>query len=79
MITAPETPFVLSALFIIAASVKRAGKVDTSAFRGLLASLFLVIIASATSGTKAAQVVRAFGYLFFIVSASVAVRAFTSK
>lgn len=78
-LTAPETPYILSGLFLGVAAYKKRGTVDNTMFKGLLASVALVLLASYSAGTQYAQVIRAFGYLVFLAALSVTVRSFAMK
>jgi hypothetical protein len=79
MINSPETPFIATGLLITAAAIKKQGTVNATAFQGIVATILLTLIASATAGTKAAGIVRAVGILLLIAAASVAVRSFQTK
>lgn len=74
----PEAPFILSGILVIATSIKKDGKVTATAFRGVIAAIFLTIITSATAGTKFGTVVWMLGILSLIATASLAVRTWTT-
>lgn len=78
-LNSPETPFIASGILVVATAVKRDGALQAAAFRGILASLVIVVLASYTAGTRAAPIVRAIGIVSLLATLTLAVRVYTEK
>lgn len=78
-IDSPEAPFIASTVLVIAAAVKRDGKIEGTAFRAVLATIAIVVVASLTAHTRAAPIVRALGIVYLLASAMLAINVFTEN
>lgn len=71
----PELPYLGAGALSIAGGVIATGKWPTNSLKVIIATVTLVLFASATADTKIAPVVRAIGILFFIAALFGTVRA----
>jgi peptidoglycan/LPS O-acetylase OafA/YrhL len=76
MATAPELPFLGAGAVALIAGVKREGHFPAKGWSSIIATIVLVLVASATTGSKAAPLVRAVGILLLLAAVIGAVRAF---
>lgn len=75
-VTSPEAPYFASGILVLAVSLKKGVFDKETAFKAILSSIALGIIASIASGTRYAGIVQGIGILLFIVTASLAVKNF---
>ncbi len=75
----PEMPFLTAGAVALIGGVKREGGFPSNGVTAVVATVALVIVASATSGTKLAPVVRAVGLLVLLAAVMSAVPAFDRK
>lgn len=71
----PELPYLGAGTLAITAGIIRQGKWPDNALRSVIATIVLVLFASATGDTKVAPVVRAIGLLFLMAALYGVVRA----
>lgn len=64
----PETPFLAAGAIAIGGGVAREGKWPAEGMSALVGTVVLVIIASATAGSKIAPLVRAIGLLLLLTA-----------
>jgi peptidoglycan/LPS O-acetylase OafA/YrhL len=72
----PELPFLAAGGVAIAGGLAREKRWPADGGRAVLGTLALVIVASATAGTKIAPLIRAIGLLLLLASVMAAVPAF---
>lgn len=65
---APELPFIGAGLIALVTGVRREGGFPANGIRMLVALSVLVIVATATSGTKLSPLIRALGVVLLITS-----------
>lgn len=75
----PEMPYLAAGSIALAAGVKRERGIPSNATAAVIGTVALVIVASATSGTPIAPVVRAIGLLVLTAAIMAAVPVFTRK
>lgn len=71
----PEMPFLAAGTVSIIGGVRQTGGWPANGGKVILATLALVIVASATAGGRLAPLVRAFGLLVFLVAVMATVNA----
>lgn len=76
---APEFPFLAAGAIAIVGGYRREGQFPKDGMRAVLATIVLVLIASATTNSRFAPLVRAFGFLVLLGSTYATVRAYQSK
>lgn len=64
----PEMPYLAAGVITFIGGVRQANGWPPNAGKAVLATLVLVIVASATAGSKIAPLVRAFGILLILVA-----------
>jgi len=74
----PEMPYLAAGTIAIVGGVRREKKWPKEGLRALVATIILVIIASATTDTKLAPLVRAVGLLTVLIAVIAAVPAFNT-
>jgi len=72
----PELPYLAAGAIALGGGFVREKGWPTSGTGALVGTLALVVVASATSGTAFAPLVRAFGLLFLLIAVMTAVPAF---
>ncbi len=72
----PELPFLAAGTIALGAGFVREGGWPAKGAEAVIGTLALVIVASATSGSPVAPLVRAFGLLLLMVAVFAAVPAF---
>lgn len=75
----PELPYLGAGVVALIGGVRREGKLPSKGLQGLVATVVLVLVASALGNTKAAPLVRAVGVLVLTASVYGAVRVFQEK
>lgn len=75
----PELPYLGAGALSLAGGVIKEGKWPSGALKVVIATVILVLFASATGDTKVAPLVRAIGILFFIAALFGMVRASITK
>lgn len=78
MAPAPELPYLAAGAVAMVGNVKRAGKWPDDVLPSVIATVILVLFASATDGTRIAPIVRAVGMLALIGATYSTVRAYQS-
>lgn len=76
---APEFPFLAAGAIAVVGGYRREGQFPKDGMRAVLATVALVIVASATNGSRFAPLVRAFGFLVLLGSVYATVRTYQSK
>ena len=71
----PELPYLAAGAVSIVGGARRSGGWPTTGGKVIIATIALVIIASATSNTKIAPLVHAFGLLTLLVAVMATVNA----
>jgi len=72
----PEMPFLAAGALAIGAGFARDKAWPENGTKALIGTLLLVIVASATSGSSFAPLVRAFGMMLFLMATMTAIPAF---
>jgi hypothetical protein len=75
----PELPYLGAGALALTAGIIRQGRWPDGALRSVIATIVLVLFASATGDTKIAPVVRAIGLLFLMAAMYGVVRASINK
>jgi hypothetical protein len=75
----PELPYLAAGLITILGGVRKEKRFPANGVRAIIGTLVLVLAASATTGSKAAPVVRAVGLLFLLAAVFATVPAFAVK
>ena len=75
----PEFPFLAAGAISLAAGAKRERGFPSNGMTAVIATVALVIIASATAGSRIAPIVRAFGMIALLATIMAAVPTFTRK
>ncbi len=79
MATAPEIPFLATGAVALVGGIKREGKFPQNGLYGVVATIVLVLVASATNGTRVAPLVHAVGMLTLLGSVYGTVRTYQTK
>lgn len=79
MATGPELPYLGAGALALTAGIIREGKWPDNSLKSIIATIVLVLFASATGDTKIAPVVRAIGLLFLMAALYGVVRASINK
>lgn len=64
----PEIPYLAAGIVAVVGGARREGAFPKNGIRALIATAILVLIASATAGTKAAPLVRAVGLALLLAA-----------
>lgn len=72
----PELPYLAAGALALAGGFARDGGWPAEGTGALVGTVALVVVASASAETRAAPLVRAFGFLLLLISVFVAVPAF---
>ncbi len=75
----PELPFLGAGVVSIAGGAIQQGKWPDSTVRSILGTIGLVVVASATTGTRFAPLVHAIGLLLLLTAVMAAVKAANDK
>lgn len=75
----PELPFLAAGGVALVGGARKARGFPPNALGGVIATVILVIVASATSGTRAAPLVHAVGLLLLLTVVMATVTATTKK
>lgn len=75
----PELPFLAAGGVAIAGGLAREKRWPSEGGRAVLGTLALVVVASATAGTRIAPLIRAIGLLLLLASVMASVPAFQTK
>jgi hypothetical protein len=79
MATAPELPYLAAGVVAMVGSVKRTGGAPSNMLPAVIATVVLVLVTSATTGSRIAPVVRAIGVLMLVGATYGTVRAYQGK
>jgi hypothetical protein len=79
MASGPELPYLGAGVLALTGGIIKQGKWPDNALRSVIATIVLVLFASATGDTKIAPVVRAIGLLFLMAALYGVVRASINK
>ena len=75
----PEMPYLAAGGVALAGGVAKSGGLPDNAMSSVVGTVALVIVASATTDTPIAPIVRAIGLLLLLAAVMASVPAFTSK
>ncbi len=75
----PEFPFLAAGAVSIAGGAIQEGKWPSNSVRSIVGTVGLVVVASATTDTRFAPLVRAIGLLLLLTAVMAAVRAANNK
>ncbi len=75
----PELPFLAAGITSIVGGAIEAGKWPENVVRSVVGTVALVVVTSATSGTRIAPLVRAIGFLLLLTTVIAAVKAVNKK
>lgn len=75
----PEMPYLAAGIISLTASVKREGGFPSNGVTAVIATVALVIVASATANSRVAPIVRAIGLLLLMAAIMAAAPTLTSK
>lgn len=75
----PEMPFLAAGVVSVVGGIAREGRFPREGMNAVIGTVVLVIIASATAGTKVAPLVRAIGLILLLGAVFGAVPAFQTK
>lgn len=77
-VAAPETPFVIGGVLVAVTAIKKDGGVTANLIKGLAASFLVIVVASATSGTRYSGIVRGIGIVYALAVAMYAANVYKS-
>ena len=75
----PEFPFLAAGAISLAAGAKRERGFPSNGMTAVIATVALVIIASATAGSRSAPIVRAFGMIALLATVMAAIPTFSNN
>ena len=75
----PEMPYLAAGATAVVGGVARDGRFPSEGFNAVIATVVLVIVASMTSGTRIAPLVRAIGLLLFMAAVMAAVTSINNS
>jgi hypothetical protein len=75
----PELPYLAAGVVALIGGAKREGRFPDNGLKAVIATVVLVLIASATQGSKIAPLVRAIGLVVLLGAAFGTVRAYQPK
>lgn len=73
----PEMPYLAAGAIAIGGGAIRAGEWPSNTLHAVIGTVALVVVASATDGTRIAPLVRALGFLILLAATMAAVKAVT--